>query len=157
MSFKDKTLIPVAANARIAGSRPAPGPFRYTSIDFIPASIAFLADSKIEFPTIADIIKLPEIDLTFFADPNFVPGSIEAQGLLDQTLAQRFGAPPFSILDARQGYWQIRKAFWIGLGIQSEVGRGDNLLKFSEQAQISVGGKGAPKKSYQNRNKAARG
>lgn len=41
------------------------------------------------------------------------------------TLAERFGVPPFSVLDARQGYWQARKRAWIALGIQSELGRGD--------------------------------
>lgn len=41
-----------------------------------------------------------------------------------KTLAERFGVPPFSVLDARQGYWQTRKAAWIALGIQSELGRG---------------------------------
>lgn len=40
------------------------------------------------------------------------------------TLAQRFGVPPFSVLDARQGYWQDRKRAWLALGIQSELGRG---------------------------------
>lgn len=41
------------------------------------------------------------------------------------TLAERFGIPPFSVLDARQGYWQDRKRAWLGLGIQSELGRGE--------------------------------
>lgn len=41
-----------------------------------------------------------------------------------KTLAERFGVPPFSVLDARQGYWQERKRAWLGLGIQSELGRG---------------------------------
>lgn len=40
------------------------------------------------------------------------------------TLADRFIVPPFSVLDARQGYWQERKKAWIALGIQSELGRG---------------------------------
>ena len=39
------------------------------------------------------------------------------------TLAERFGVPPFSVLDARQGYWQERKRAWLSLGIKSEVGR----------------------------------
>jgi hypothetical protein len=43
-----------------------------------------------------------------------------------KTLAERFGVPPFSVLDARQGYWQERKRAWIALGIQSELGRGEN-------------------------------
>jgi len=40
------------------------------------------------------------------------------------TLAERFGVPPFSVLDARQGYWQERKRAWLELGIESELGRG---------------------------------
>ena len=40
------------------------------------------------------------------------------------TLTERFGVPPFSVLDARQGYWQERKRAWLGLGIRSEIGRG---------------------------------
>lgn len=40
-------------------------------------------------------------------------------------LAQRFEFPPFSVLSARDGLWQERKRMWIGLGIQSELGRGD--------------------------------
>lgn len=43
------------------------------------------------------------------------------------SLAERFLIPPFSVLDARQGYWQKRKRIWLALGIQSELGRGVNL------------------------------
>ena len=38
-----------------------------------------------------------------------------------------FVVPPFSILDARQGYWQSRKKEWMALGIKSELGRGREL------------------------------
>lgn len=51
-----------------------------------------------------------------------------------QGLRDVYGQPPFSVLDARR--WQDRKRKWLALGIQSEIGRGDNLLKFSERAQI---------------------
>lgn len=44
------------------------------------------------------------------------------------TLADRFIVPPFSILDARQGYWQERKRAWLALGIQSELGRGVDIV-----------------------------
>lgn len=40
------------------------------------------------------------------------------------TLAQRFGLSPFTVFNAREGWWQERKAAWVALGIQSEVGRG---------------------------------
>lgn len=39
-------------------------------------------------------------------------------------LADRFMVPPFSVLNAREGWWQDRKQAWIALGIQSELGRG---------------------------------
>ena len=39
-------------------------------------------------------------------------------------LAERFGVPPFSVLNAREGWWQDRKAAWIALGIKSDLGRG---------------------------------
>ena len=47
-------------------------------------------------------------------------------------LEQKFIVPPFSVLDTRQGYWQERKRTWLSLGIKSEVGRGENLLKYSD-------------------------
>ena len=47
------------------------------------------------------------------------------------SLTGEFVVPPFSVLDARQGYWQERKTLWLALGIQSELGRGDNLLGHS--------------------------
>ena len=42
-------------------------------------------------------------------------------------LKDRFIVPPFSILDTKQGYWRERVNQWKKLGIQSELGRGDNL------------------------------
>lgn len=41
------------------------------------------------------------------------------------SLAAMFGVPPFSVLNARDGWWQDRKRAWLSLGIQSELGRGD--------------------------------
>ena len=42
-------------------------------------------------------------------------------------LEERFGIPPFSILDTCQGYWRKRNSQWKKLGMRSELGRGDNL------------------------------
>ena len=65
----------------------------------------------------------------------FFTGSISKDGFLRQlkgsTLTARFIAPPFSVLDARQGYWQERKRLWLALGIQSELGRGADLVSGS--------------------------
>src|SRR4029077_18727341 len=38
------------------------------------------------------------------------------------SLAEKFGVPPFSVLNAREGWWQDRKAAWLAIGIQSELG-----------------------------------
>lgn len=50
------------------------------------------------------------------------------------SLADRFLVPPFSVLSAREGWWQDRKRAWIALGIQSELGRGETLLRKSNEA-----------------------
>lgn len=47
------------------------------------------------------------------------------------SLVDRFGIVPFTVLNAREGWWQDRKRGWISLGIQSEVGRGLNELEYS--------------------------
>jgi len=39
------------------------------------------------------------------------------------SLAEKFGVPPFSVLNGREGWWQDRKRAWLKLGIKSEVGR----------------------------------
>lgn len=38
-------------------------------------------------------------------------------------LGEEFMLPPFSVLNAREGWWQERKRKWLALGIQSELGR----------------------------------
>lgn len=65
-------------------------------------------------------------DLDLFGDPLAAKATT---GLL----AARFGGmAPFSVLNAREGYWQDRKREWLALGIESEIGRGENLLGMSE-------------------------
>jgi DNA modification methylase len=43
------------------------------------------------------------------------------------TLVEKWIIPPFSVFDTKQGYWSTRKAKWLALGIESEVGRGEEL------------------------------
>ena len=47
-------------------------------------------------------------------------------------LSGRFLAVPFSVFRVDSDIWQNRKNQWLALGIQSEVGRGGNLLKMSD-------------------------
>lgn len=45
------------------------------------------------------------------------------------TLVDKFLVPPFSVLDARAGYWKDRKQEWLNLGIEPELGnREEDLL-----------------------------
>jgi hypothetical protein len=41
----------------------------------------------------------------------------------DNSLAARFGIAPFSVLNAREGWWQDRKGQWMDLGLRSAEGR----------------------------------
>lgn len=56
------------------------------------------------------------------------------------TLGERFGVPPFSVLDARQGYWQDRKRAWLALGIESELGRGTDIVPVGTRRPASSDG-----------------
>jgi hypothetical protein len=40
-------------------------------------------------------------------------------------LAVEWDYPPFSVLNAREGWWQERKRAWLSMGIRSELGRGE--------------------------------
>lgn len=59
---------------------------------------------------------------------------------LKVSLADRFGVPPFSVLDARQGYWQDRKRAWLALGIKSELGRGESYDHAWPDSQLGPDG-----------------
>lgn len=54
--------------------------------------------------------------------------NVSKQHVPSNLLKDRFIVPPFSILDAEQGYWRQRKKNWLSLGIKSELGRGEKLL-----------------------------
>jgi DNA modification methylase len=58
-------------------------------------------------------------------------------------LEDRFGVPPFSVLDTKQKYWLNRKKEWRSIGIQSEVGRNArafNIKEWIEDKEKSGGG-----------------
>jgi DNA modification methylase len=50
-------------------------------------------------------------------------------------MVRDFGAPPFTILDARQGYWTQRKKQWLALGVQGAAGRADGLV-YNSSVQV---------------------
>lgn len=60
--------------------------------------------------------------------------AVTTQDAARESLADRFLIPPFSVLNAREGWWQDRKRSWIALGLESEAGRDGNLT-FSDSSQ----------------------
>jgi hypothetical protein len=70
-----------------------------------------------------EALSATEIDI----DP--APSGKKAGG---GSLATEFLIPPFTVLNAREGWWMDRKRTWLALGIKSEVGRGENLLRMSD-------------------------
>lgn len=83
-------------------------------------------------------------------------------------LANKFMVPPFSVLNAREGFWQERKRQWLSLGIKSELGRGEDLIALSDSANnearynkkeyskrlscaAAPGGSNLPAMNYKNR------
>lgn len=54
----------------------------------------------------------------------------------DVLLRDLFVEPPFSVLDAKSGNWQNRKRKWMQIGMRSEVGRKENMLKMSKAASL---------------------
>ncbi len=82
----------------------------------------------------AEMLELRGLDLdlglTGFDVKEWGPILGEPQEL-SVSLSDRFIVPPFSVLDARQGYWQERKRAWLALGIKSELGRGGGTWRES--------------------------
>jgi len=69
--------------------------------------------------------------LTGFSDEEILclnhvdaPGGSGSEAGANGTLADRFMIPPFTVLNAREGWWQNRKKAWLAIGIKSELGRG---------------------------------
>lgn len=100
----------------------------------LKAELAALRDEEFDL----DLLGFSDDDLLRMLDSVALPGMDGGQGADDSgtppagspalepsaTLAERFGIPPFSVFEARKGWWQDRKRAWIDLGIRSELGRG---------------------------------
>lgn len=72
-----------------------------------------------------------DLSLTGFTEKELADliGSPDDPPLYDQPgedsgkLSDRFLIPPFTVMNAREGWWQERKRSWLALGIKSEEGR----------------------------------
>ena len=72
------------------------------------------------------------------------PGESASTSPATGFLSEQFGAPPFTILDARSGWWQERKNRWLSLGIRSELGRDQDVGPHRLRPNAYVGGSGRP-------------
>jgi hypothetical protein len=110
-----------------------------------------LADNQIatlaEWDEVVLSELLSEVEEIEFETMGFASLTSERTSDLPESvsLAERFLIPPFSVLNAREGWWQARKQSWLALGLQSELGRGNEGdstkrgLTFSSSAQpVSV-------------------
>jgi len=120
-------------------------PVRWLDLDPADAHALALADNKLgEIATwddaaLADVLReIQAADESLLADTGFSEEELAA--LLGETsdggaggnpqpsttgnLSEKFLIPPFTVLNAREGWWQSRKREWLALGIQSELGRG---------------------------------
>ena len=86
--------------------------------------------------TLSILAQLPEAELTDLIKCQRVTPELQqfqARALVTglknpaPSLADRFGVPPFSVLDRRSGDWMDRKRRWMEMGIASEVGRDAGL------------------------------
>ena len=122
-----------------------------------------------EFSAMMDFAKAGEVDMeriekdlgtteAFYEKYSMsVPGKLleslgkKAPKFTDETksapgaLRERFMEPPFSVLDTKTASWQQRKQAWRDLGIKSEIGRGGDLLAFSDTIVNATATKGKKK------------
>jgi len=66
-----------------------------------------------------DLGEIAALDM--LAEAGNLPGEGDNPSTI--SLADKFGIAPFSVLNAREGWWQNRKRAWLALGIKSEIGR----------------------------------
>lgn len=90
--------------------------------------VSLLGEIKASDAELFGDLRLDDLENELRAELKGEDAAAAQSGEDTPTLAERFGVPPFSVLDARQGYWQDRKRQWLGLGIRSESGRGEDAL-----------------------------
>jgi hypothetical protein len=88
--------------------------------------IPMIEDLMLEIPDLTAELRFEDLKLEI-ADLTGLRLEPITEEEATRSLAERFLVPPFTVLDARQGYWQLRKRAWISLGISSEEGRGEDL------------------------------
>jgi len=73
------------------------------------------------------LIGFSELELAELFSDEDNEDELKEAGEAVEKLSDRFMLAPFSVLNAREGWWQARKKSWIAMGLKSEVGRDENL------------------------------
>lgn len=125
-----------AAQLRIADNRTNEAPWQLDTLRF---ELHSLDEAGVDIRGIG----FPKEELGDFMETGFMPDEVFGPRTLGTefaegkgagtggpggvgSLSDRFLIPPFSVFNAREGWWQNRKRAWIKLGIKSEVGRGNS-------------------------------
>jgi Pyridoxal-phosphate dependent enzyme/ParB-like nuclease domain len=119
-------------------------PVRLLDVDEATADRLALADNRLgevaewddaallpllqQYVADAELLGWTEADVEALVRASRDDGGAAAAASAAATLAERFVVPPFTVLDARQGYWRDRKAAWIALGLKSFLGR-ENIVQ----------------------------
>lgn len=95
----------------------------------------FLENSDITPDELDPSFRFPEVDIPAFVN-DFYPEdeekpSSEGVEAKPSKLSDDFLVAPFSVFNAREGWWQDRKRAWVAKGITSDEGRGEDLLNYS--------------------------
>lgn len=83
-----------------------------------------------------DLLGFSDDELDDLFNDEATPGTIKG------SLADRFLVPPFTVLNAREGWWQDRKRFWLSYGIKSEEGRDIAPTSVSKNVPDYMAGRG---------------
>lgn len=130
----DENMIVLGGNMRLKACKEA-------GLKDVPVIIAegWTEEQKKQF-IIKDNIGFGEWDFEALTGDEWSGCDFEAWGLdlpeyeneaqpQNKKLSERFIIPPLSILDTKQGAWLQRKNYWLSLGIKSDEGREDDLVR----------------------------
>ncbi len=116
--------------------------------------------AEIDFAAInADLPDLgPELNIDMLGIKDFIlePADKNNGNEAKPTMADKFMLPPFTVLNAREGWWQDRKRQWLSLGIKSELGRGGgqvSTIQDAEWMQSKLGKTQAPQSALSRQTK----
>ena len=91
----------------------------------------------------AELDSITDIDMSDFGFDLNLDEDTPTNDVEHISLNDRFIVPPFSVLDTRQGYWQDRKKQWLSQGIESNLGRSQNLTSAIDKSDyMKTGCKG---------------